>query len=378
MVSDSTQTGFGAFINMKKAIVNNALLSRHLKSLAPAIKKNAVIPALTNVLMEFGKDRLTITGTDLETRHSITMDCDCAKPFTIMVEYSDVSTYSSNAAAPIEFDATEKNVILISGTYKATLPISDVTLFPAEKQEKYTAGATVNADFFYSLYVASLFVYADIKNNNPRLDSPAINIEKGRVTVIGTDAIILYKNDMSYKTKGVITKKLPMSFISSCKSMGDAELSVGETSIKAETDWEVVVSVLTDQQYPDYNAVIPNDVDYKCAVEVKEFSQKAKRVSFAVNAVSNLCVLFFEEKELTITASDVDYEKESFEKVSINNGGDNIKIGFSLKHLMKVLDNVGGDNIKMALTAHNRPLMIKNEEENGALFMIMPLLINNN
>lgn len=360
-----------------KAIINANELETELKIIQTVIKKNVIIPIMAAVKMDFGKNKLTVTGTDSETTAIFTLDCECKTPFTIVIGFEDILKVCSRLSEPISIQE-KGNEILISGdnsNFKFT-KFGEVEHFPAIPDEELTLWVDVDSDFFYALSAASSCKHKDELKEN--MNKPCIDFKKKGLTVVGTDANFLYLKDLPYKPTEQARLMIPETFVQLTKNFQDATIYANEKTIRAEYGNKIIISRLSEAKFVTYEMILPKDAVYNLRVNKFDFKKALQVVGVAANATTNMCVLNFKTGELVITSQDIDFGKEANTKLKVEHSVEleNICIngGFML-HLLNLIDT---DEVEMALTTEEKTMYLKPVGDDTVLSLLQPLMIINN
>jgi DNA polymerase-3 subunit beta len=110
---------------------------------------------------------------------------------------------------------------------------------------------------------------------------------------------------------------------------------------------------LLEYRYPNYNAVIPKDSKITITADRVCLINALKRVIPMSNDLSNLVEFDFKQGQLTISASNIDFNKSASETVTCDCDSE-IKIGFKGSSVLEVLKNINDDNIVIELSEPNR------------------------
>jgi len=138
---------------------------------------------------------------------------------------------------------------------------------------------------------------------------------------------------------------------------------------------------LVDGKYPNYEAVIPKNNPNILTVDRVQLLNKIRRVSFFANQSTNQIRLKISGKELVLSAEDMDYTNEAYERLSCSYQGEDIEIGFNAKFLIEMLNNLSNEQITIELSTPGRAgiiVPVNDDDENEEIIMlVMPIMLNN-
>jgi DNA polymerase-3 subunit beta len=139
---------------------------------------------------------------------------------------------------------------------------------------------------------------------------------------------------------------------------------------------------LIDERYPDYKNAIPKDLPITALLDRKALIKIINRVSLFAGSRHELAFAFQADGSLSISAFDLDYNKQCKEKYECREyKGDPITIGFDGRLLAEGLSVLQSDEVFFSLSGHNRAMTIEpiEESEGGkVLQLLMPVMLNNN
>lgn len=357
-----------------KATINNVELLKALKKVSSVIKKNPVIPVLSSFKLDFEKNKVKVTGTDLETTYITTVDCVADKKFTLLIESLDLLKICEIASSPIEISSDEKHIEVNSGKLKYKLPfIGDTSLYPIEPDVDSDIDIDLDADFFYHSSKAELFHSNEIlKVSHNRV---GIDIAKDVISIIGVDGMVLYKGVTQVKNKKDRTFMVPDTFINSCKLFQDSKLRVGEKYVSAEYNDDKVISLLPVDKFVDYKSVLPKDVSFNSLFDKNEMVLALKSLLVSANEKAKIGVFYFADDKISMSATDIDFDKTGENEIEAENKDLGIKIGLNIEKLLLILNNINSSKIQMSVTENNKPAYIKPENSDEVFCMIMTVLI---
>lgn len=357
---------------MSKAIVNPQLLSKELKKFSSVVGRNTVLPILEYIKLEFAKNKLSVTGTDLETTLIVSLDCECSKPFTIVVEFSTLSSLVNQLAVPVTVDEKEKNVSIYSEEGRFSIPKEPkIETFPAVPDEEFIFSFDADSTFFNALYCAD-------KCKNPtdyRFETACIDFKKDSLVVVGTDAYALYKETVKIKTGQTHKTLPPTKFVHSTKEFTEASVSIGEKFIKATQGNITVISRLKDGKYVDYNVIFPQTINYNFETNKADLITAVSRILSTASKMTNQ-IMFSFSNGVKLSSQDIDYSKDGEVEIKAVHSVDFDAIGMNGSQLIRLIETLSSENIKIAFTSPTRSIFIRDAENDDIIMLLQPLTIN--
>ena len=132
-------------------------------------------------------------------------------------------------------------------------------------------------------------------------------------------------------------------------------------------------------RYPNYNSVIPQNNPNKIVLDRMTLLNALKRVSVFSNQASNLIKLQLSDKDIVVSAQDIDFSTAAEETIPCDYTGAPMNIGFKSNFLIEILNNIPATDISLELSDPSRAGIIlptENEENEDLLMLLMPMMLN--
>jgi DNA polymerase III subunit beta len=372
-----------------KFIVSSTLLLKNLQAILGVINTSNTLPILDNFLFELKDEGLTITSSDLETTMSVTLAPEksvetgsIAIPAKILVE-----TLKTFADIPVSFSINEETLIveLSAGEGKYKLSGQKAEEYPRIPALEDTTSLEINAEIISSAITKTLFATG---NDELRLVLSGVfcELSPDDITFVATDAhkLVRYKRTdaKSKDSASFILPKKPLNLLKNILSNQDVPVTIEYNRTNAFFSFQNIhlICRLIDGKYPNYDAVIPTDNPNKLTIDRNALLNTIRRVSIFANQSTHQVRFKLTGKELLLSAEDIDFSKESKERLTCSYEGDDLEIGFNSKFLIEMLNNIDNDEVRLEMSAPNRAgilLPVNNEnKDEDILMLVMPVMLN--
>ena len=209
-------------------------------------------------------------------------------------------------------------------------------------------------------------------------------------TVVSSDGHTMYKDRFEHGVPFLAAgSPAKMLLHSSVLAVIDATFSKQE-QITVETDNQktyvsapgaLLICAQPEQNYPNYNSVIPKNNDKTCTVVVRDMMAALKRVQMFANDSSNMIRLAIEDDHtLRLFAEDYDFSRSAQEAVRTldqTNLAAGFQIGFKASSLAAMLSCIETENAVFSFSSADRAGLICNEDQQSKMVCLcMPMLIN--
>jgi DNA polymerase III subunit beta len=350
------------------------------------VERKTTIPILSNLLCEVQGSRLTITATDLEL--SIRTSCEAktkkegagtipAKKLLELVRLlpDEEIRFKLLENHWVQITCDRKNYKLV-GMSKDNFPA--LPEFPhalVKIPAKLLAGVIAKTTFAISL-----------EESRYTLNGALLVVKPTSLTMVATDGHRLAMVEMDHKFDGLASET---RVLVPKKAMNEVQ------RLAAESGDEAVVEFAQDEshlffrfggrlltcrkltgQFPNYEAVLPRDVNKTVTIERSELQDALRRVSQLADQRSHAVKFMLAKEGLEISASSPEYgeAKEAIEK---EYKGEPIAIGFNAQYLLDFLAAAADGPISFELKDEQsagqlRPL---GNESSRYRYVVMPMRI---
>lgn len=369
-----------------KFIVNTNQLLNKLQSISGTIVSKPVIPILDHFLFDIKGSTLTITGTDLETSMSTSVEVQADEDVRIAVPSKMcMETLKALPNQPVTFTlAADNNTIELKsefGRYKLVGQNADD--FPKIPETTSENSFNMSSGVLSSSIAQTIFASG---NDELRLSLTGVYMQlfQDNAVFVATDANRLVKVERNDVKPGVET-----SFILPKKALNLLKANLPQDDTVTQIDFNdsnafftfgdaSLICRLIDERYPDYRAVIPTENPNKLTLNRQDFLNSVKRISIFGNKTTNQINIKITGSELTLYAEDIDLSNEAVERLGCDYAGEDMEIGFNSKLLIEMLQNINTPEIVIELSTPSRAGIIlpsTNVEEEELLMLIMPMMI---
>lgn len=373
---------------------SSADLLRALAAVHGAVPSKSTLPILECVLFERDPDdpgRLRLSATDLDVsivqRLPVPFDTNGADgPTRVAVPARRLLdtlralpdlpiTFTADAAFQVELTTDQgryKMVGFDGADYPALPTLEDErrieTSTTVLKRAIAKTGFAVSKD---ALRPAMMGVYFQVRPEHTR--------------VVATDGHRLVK----FVTEAVASEQ-PVDFIVPEKALAltakvagseDAPctLRVGAGHVAFDFAQARVMGRLIDEQYPNYEAVIPVANERRLVVGRDALLAAVRRVALYASSMTHQVRLRIEDGRVTVSAEDIERASEARETVLGEYEAEPLEIGFNAVYLTEVLQNIDSEDVVLEFSTPNRAGVVTPAEQpdrEEMLMLIMPVMLN--
>ncbi len=372
-----------------KFIVSSSLLLKNLQAILGVINSSNTLPILDDFLFELKEDELTITSSDLESTMSVTLKPDkSVEPGSIAIPAKIlVDTLKTFADIPVSFTINEENqsveISAGEGKYKLSGHKSDE--YPRTPAIENATSIELTSSILAQAINKTLFATG---NDELRvvLSGVFCELSPEDISFVATDAhkLVWYKrrDARSADSANFILPKKPLNLLKNILSAQEFPVKIEYSRTNAFFSFQNIhlICRLIDGKYPNYEAVIPTENPNKLIIDRNSLLTTIRRVSIFANQSTHQVRFKITGKELVLSAEDLDFSKESKDRLTCDYEGEDLEIGFNSKFLMEMLNNIDTDEVQLEMSAPNRagiltPVNNENKDED-ILMLVMPVMLN--
>jgi len=368
---------------MKFNVSSNDLNSG-LSAVIGAVPSKATLPILETILFESEDGRIKLTATDLEISIVEYIQADIEEEGAVAIPAKRLlETLRQLPNIPVFFEVDEDHNVEFKtdkGKYKLVgeeadefpeVPNMDggTSLQTETKLVQQAIGKTLFAVSTDDLRPAMMGVFFDVGTTGSKF--------------VATDGHRLVKfvnkNFRSEEPLSFIVPDKALNLVSKALDAAECELTVTSDHAQFKSGNTIIITRLINEQYPNYDSVIPRDNDKVLHIDKNQMLATVRRVSVFSSTTTRQIRLQLKNDKLTIRAEDLDMSSEAKETIACEYGDDEMEIGFNAKYLADVLSNVDGDEAKFEFSTPNRAGIVKPAEENEGeemLMLVMPVMLN--
>lgn len=367
---------------------NKLELSEAIGNVSKAVPTKSSIPQLEGIKLSLVKDKLTLTGYDLElgitTTVSVTNNDDSTGEYIINARlFSDM--IRKMPSDNINININENNDMkahlkaLNTNCKIAVLSAKDYPEFPdtSTGDEISIPQSLLKNMIHQTIYAVSL---SDIK---PILTGELFDIKNGYFNLVAIDGkrlAISHENISSNQTiKFVVPSKTLDEVAKILKDNSSQDCKIISTSrhITFQIDKYTIISRLLEGEFHNYESSIPNTSKTEVILKVKELSDCLERCALLINEKNRAPIkLNFKDDSLKIVCEtplgNID------EEIKVNMNGDPILIALNNKFLLDALRVTDCDQVKFLMNSPILPVTIVPMQSDSFTFLLMPIQLREN
>ncbi|HHH53032.1 MAG TPA: DNA polymerase III subunit beta [Bacteroidetes bacterium] len=364
---------------------SSAQLSKDLSIAANAISPKAIMPILEDFLFKLEGNNLTISATNLETSIVINTEVTGHEDGSVALSAKILlDTLRTLPDQPITIETLDDKGLQITSAYgKYKMGIDDPDDFPDIESTPEEEGTSIEGLVLKSAIEKTMIAIGEVGVVRSSMSGVLFQLDFNKANFVSTDSHRLVKytyNGLNFdSTKSFI---LPQKGLSLLKNaiVEDKEVHIfwNENSAFFEFEGFKIISTLINDDFPNYNNVIPVDNQNILNINRKDLMNSLKRLLIYANKSFNLVTFNLAEDSLTLATEDPEFAHDATEQLPCKYSGEPLTMGFSAKFFVELLGILNGEEVNIEFSNPKTPVLIKpvNQDSNqDLLLLIMPLIM---
>ncbi len=363
---------------------NTSELLKALNKVNGVVPSKTALPILENILFDLSKNTLSLSATDLEVSMTTSITVTEVKPGKVAVPAKRlIDTLKSLPETTLTFSANESNQITFTtdkGTYK--LSGENGSEYPSIPNLKSGFKFEINAQQLGRMISHTLFAVSS-DELRPAMMGVLFQLTHSEIKTVATDGHRLvaftYKKFKSTEDKNFIVPAKALGILTRIIDTAIVPVSTDEKFVSFELNGSTLISRLINENYPNYEAVIPVENNRKMSVPTAELKSAVKRVSLFSNSTTHQIRFSMSDQPLKVSAEDFDQGRSAAENINCVFSGEAIDIGFNANYIQDILEHVDTDEVAFELSAPTRASIVlpsEQKEDEALLMLVMPVRLN--
>jgi DNA polymerase-3 subunit beta len=358
-----------------------------LARISSAIPQRSPMPVLENILLELEGSRLSMTATDMDITVTTTVEVKGSSNGSILVparRLTDTTRALDSGELSFTADPDTHRITLLttSGEYK--LSGLEASEFPTIVAFAPNVSLGLPLGKLSTMIERTIFA-CSADEFRPAMTGVLFQFRPNEIRSVATDGFRLVRvidHEMPVDVADGIDIIVPPKALHLATKAFSGEtvtLEANQTHVRVGDGTTSITARLIDENYPNYESVIPQANDKRMVIRREDLLNSVKRVSLYSNTQTRQVRMKLGTNELRVQAEDMDTGGEAFENVSCDYGSDDIEIGFNSQYVRDALDRIDADEVAFDFSTPLRPSLIsphgaKNGQE--VLMLLMPVRLN--
>lgn len=361
-------------------------LQKVLSRIIGVVPSKSTLPILENILFDLKKNTLRLSATDLEVSMSVTMDVKGNEDGSVTVPAKRLmETIRSLTDVSIVFsaDLSSNKIKMITESGEYTLMGESSEEFPSLPQFKGENQLTVDGAQLRRIIGRTNFSVST-DELRPAMTGVLFQVKQKEVCVVATDGHRLVRfrysglKDANVQ-KDIIIPAKALTLVAKTSEDAESVITVDTSHVQFSFGSNILTSRLIEENYPNYESVIPLDNDKTLTVNRELLLNSVRRVALYSSTTTHQVRFSVKKGEMKIAAEDIDFGGEAREKIHCKYDGEELEIGFNSNYVIDILSHVDSDEVTFKLSTPVRAAIVSpttQKENEDILMLVMPVRLN--
>lgn len=352
-------------------------LSKTLGITSHAVNNRNNLEILSNVLLKTEDGQLKVEATNLEIGITCYIGARIEKEGAITVPAKLFADFVNTIPhQKITLELKEGNTLqLKSDNFNSNIKGLSADDFPIIPEIKKGKKVTFKlADLKEALSLVSFAAATD--ESRPVLSGVFIKVADGEMTLAATDSYRLAEKKISVKSEDEFQIIIPQRSLNELSRVinedGDGEIIVSENQIFFGGPGLKFTSRLIEGEFPDYEKIIPTNLETEIALKRDEFLDGVKASSLFSKQGSRSVKFTVSSKEFEISSPESQIG-DSLITIGADITGKNGEITFNSSYVLDVLNALKEDSVTFRMNDKVSPGLFKCPKKDDYVYIIMPL-----
>lgn len=357
-----------------KITINKNLLESVIVNAIPFLEKKDLSSITSHILISAFNNTLEIKATDYEIGFKYNLrNFEIEEEGTTTVNGKKLlEILKSLNNQDLSLNSNENYLNIKQNKAKFRIPNFNHIAFPSfptlEAKKHLNANPVILSKSFKKIYPA-----IDINNPKPELNGALIDIKENYINFVGTDTrrLALCKYDLespAEEFKLIIPRKAiaELQKIFLLENEDKIEIYYDENIFLAKNSNFEFFTKLINGKYPNYEAVVPKDLDFNFDLKKDEIQSAIKTVSIMGEKVR----ISFERTGITLESINSNNNEAKDELPMELDLKDDLHIVFKNKHVLDFLSAIDEDDFTFSVNSPNSAFLVQTK---SLTTVIMPM-----
>jgi DNA polymerase-3 subunit beta len=361
-------------------------LQQILPTVTAVVPSRSTLQQLENIQLELKAKKLTLMATDLEVSVRASIEV-AAKTDGVLAanakRLSEIIRSLPDGDLNATLDKTTRRLQLQSAQGNYTMATFAETELPDMRQEFKPEGSiTAKASDLKKMISTAIFA-ASSNEFRAAMMGLLFQFSPDGTTCVATDGHRLVKiTNPDLKSDGerdvIVPAKAVNLVAKSFSDDGEVTINFSATQIEFKNDSISILSRLIDEQYPNYEAVIPRENEKSLTVARPALLSSNKRVMIFADPDTRQIRMQLRKDDLSILADNADEGSNAEEHIPCDYSNDDLLIGFNGKFIEEAVAHVDSDDVLLKFSTPTRAVIIEPAKQSTfeVLMLVMPVRLS--
>ena len=336
----------------------------------------------SNVLLENSGDTLVITTTDGKMTFVSTIEVSTIIPGSTTVFCDKLMEVLKNMPeGELEFSDDDGRLTIRPTGDDSNININLKTM----DASKYPEIKNCPDDLFFSLTQKEFIEMIDktafaVSEDTTRFFLTGVYMEKkeDRIAMVATDGrrLAFISKAFEQEIPSFTPVILPVKFLQQFKSISTGEgafsIAINGDTVFIKLANRVISSLLIGGNYPNYERVIPKNLQYSCKMKVSDMEMALSLNAVLIETNSRRIFIDLNQEGVMVSGENNEFG-DSKQIIQCEYNGPSAKISFNCQLLLPTIKKFESEFFKISYTSPTSAMVFSPEPDDDYLFVMMPM-----
>lgn len=369
-----------------KIIILRTNLKEGLSSVEKGIIESNALPILKNVLVKTFNNRIKISATNLELGISRIVSGKIIEEGGITVPFHALYGIINNSDSErIHLEVDDNTLLIKTDNYEAKIQGAsheEYPIIPKIDNSEYHLELTGEI-LKKALY--KVLPCCHVSEIRPEISGILIDFQMSLFKLAATDSFRLaektvfanqFFTNFTKGFKAIIPLKTVQEFIRIFPDDEKVKVYADASQIFFQTENLEMISRLIDGSYPDYEQIIPKNIDTEIHLSQEQFMNSVKLVSTLSGKVNDVTVQAGENnKAVKVYSANQHLGENTYLIPAKMNGKALEEVHFNWRFLLDGLRVLETDTIYFGVNGESKPALLKKSDDASYFYILMPIKV---
>ncbi len=338
------------------------------------------LPILSNIFLQAQKTGLLLKATNLEAGAVVLVSGKSEEEGEFTVNAKLIMDYlSSVPEEKIELQVRDKKLHITAGRYKTVIHGIEAADFPILPEIENGMTFEIPTDKLKNALQKTIFATSP-QEMRQELSGLLFSFRPPFLTIAATDSFRLAEEKIPCKGEGEKAVIIPHKTLQEVMRIAEGaeervvKIIVGEGEIAFSFGSVRIFSRLIEGQYPDYQAIIPQQVATKIIVNTGEFLQAIKTTSlFSQTGLYDVHIKANPNKKQIVISSERSDLGGNIAELEADVVGEEQEAVLNHRYLLDCLSRIQQKKTEIQIATPSQPVKVRPAGDTDYLYLIMPI-----
>lgn len=366
-----------------KVVLFRDNLKDGLMAAEKAVSDSSSLPILKNVLLKTYNNKIKIVTTNLELAITKFISGKIIEEGSLTIPFQTFYSIVNNTNHDrINLERVDNNFIFKTDNYEAKIQGAHEDDFPIiPKLENIESYLEIDPIILKEA-IGKVVNSAQISDIRPEISGVLFDFQLTILKLVATDSFRLaektltnnqFRHNFDHSFKVIIPLKTIQEISKIFSNDQPIKISLDNSQILFKNNDIELISRLIDGNYPDYEQIIPKNIETEVVVNKDHFINSIKLVNNFSGKTNDIRLAVKDQKVFEVYSNNQLLGENNYLIPAKVKGGDFEGIAFNWRYLLDGLRVIDGEGVVFGSNGLNRPAIIKPLEDKSYFYILMPI-----